>query len=455
MSGPRWCCCETCVVFEDHFDKCNPGYPCPEKYLTCPDPNVDPLWYGMDRDGNPTGTNCPPPQTGYQPPWTPDVGGETQNHRPVWTPQGDPHSWYWWRCTPPLYVGDGALYEISGNGEIWCNAGWPETVDGEAQGYAVMCHTIAEFPHSKYRLLLGLNDQTGDCLILELYIGDADADPPVDGYLRIINRVAYVETLIKEWTGSVPTSSDVLTGGRWFYLKWIPGWSLCANFGEDAFGVDPLMALCVSMDDWEGLAGLSLECKSGLGNSSGSEIPIAIDCFYVLRLQYRTATGDPLEPTVIGCYDCICHCEDPDGERHLFPRVIHLKIWGSGTNPMGSCGPAMEMFECDLTLDNICDNPVWTSGPVTLCGDECLIQARCSSVDYSTELILNIADYTAHYTWDSTVPSPFYTFIFSEMECYPYRQLLLLDPGAGAWPCYPTVPGGCDHGEYWMEMTKA
>jgi hypothetical protein len=115
----------------------------------------------------------------------------------------------------------------------------------------------------------------------------------------------------------------------------------------------------------------------------------------------------------------------------------------------------MEMFECDLTLDNICDSPVWTSGLVTLCGDECLIQARCSSVDYSTELILNIADYTASYTWDSTVPSPFYTFIFSEMECYPYRQLLLLDPGAGAWPCYPTVPGGCDHGEYWMEMTKA
>ena len=311
MSGPRKCCpCPDCITFGDHFDKCDPsleeGGDCWYYYPDCPRE-----WILA------TGGSCPPTTTGYAPPWSidPDTGEciATQEHRPAWIPQGEPHGWYWARSLVPQYVGDGSLYEISGNGEIWCRAGWDEKSNGAPEGRTVTAYTIGELPNSKYRLLLNLEidgPNAGDCLILEFYNSNPIEATP---YLRLISRVGGVETIVKTVVLGYTDASGGFRGGRIIIFKYMADYSVvCASMGTTDL-LSPLSYLCATEQTFEE-AGASVPdgVHAGLGNASGDSIPVALDDFVLYRLEYRTADPRGLAyPSVLSppCFTCSCLCD--------------------------------------------------------------------------------------------------------------------------------------------------
>ena len=349
MSGPRWCCCPDCVVFEDHFDRCSSPEECPPE--------------GFPEDF----PCCPPLDTGYFAfPVGPDGPIATQKHRPVWDPQsGD---WWWYVSPVPQYPGDGAIYEISGTGEIWCLAGWDEeSVRGDTQGFGVECHTVAELPMSVYRLLFLLDTDTGDCIIIEFCNGDGDAWPIVPGWFKCYKRTGGVETEIKSLVAAAGLPLEDPWLGRYIWAKWIPDHGLCANV--DFLGISIMNeppAMCIPADE---LGGVPSGRKAGIANNSGSSIPIAVDNFATYRMMYVDKDNE-----TVGCFDCMCLCRGiPDEKAYLFPLVIHGIIegqcWHACPGPLCGqpCDDPYVVVEFDLYRDEPCSLAWRSKEDIYLC----------------------------------------------------------------------------------------
>jgi hypothetical protein len=438
-------------VFEDHFDNCNPVLDesgnCPYFYPTCP---KDELSAGA----------CPPPQTGYVthegPPPVP-----TQEHRPVWDPQSG--EWWWSASAYVYYSGDGAMYETSGNGEIWCTAGWNEPASETGnQGYGVQFYTIVELVNSVYRLLFLLDDTTGDCLILEFYVGDWEADPPVAGHLRLISRVGGSETIVKTVGAGGNQTSEYWRYGRCVWARWYPPQdAVCADVDYEFSNHSNIPRLCVTSEDFSA-AGASVPTgwKAGVGNASGDAIPICVDDFVMYRLYYQAdtteRTGTPSRKEA-SCFTCTCFCMDPDDPiEHLFPNIIRVHFWGQCLSPMGDgCADPVDV-EFNVYLDDICENPRWSAiEPVSLGADTFNVEVYCAAPIADSRLLMRITNTGTLEQFWSLYPtgSPGYEFYIESFQCFPLDEVLYFDPHASLGTC-PGQHKTCDHGDFWFELTN-
>jgi len=466
MSGPRKCCpCPDCITFGDHFDKCDPsleeGGDCWYYYPDCPRE-----WILA------TGGSCPPTTTGYAPPWSidPDTGEciATQEHRPAWIPQGEPHGWYWARSLVPQYVGDGSLYEISGNGEIWCRAGWDEKSNGAPEGRTVTAYTIGELPNSKYRLLLNLEidgPNAGDCLILEFYNSNPIEATP---YLRLISRVGGVETIVKTVVLGYTDASGGFRGGRIIIFKYMADYSVvCASMGTTDL-LSPLSYLCATEQTFEE-AGASVPdgVHAGLGNASGDSIPVALDDFVLYRLEYRTADPRGLAyPSVLSppCFTCSCLCDFV----YLFPNKINLHITGhcrphppsTDCDPYGD-PPTAPIIDETFTLykRDDCGN-TWSSGLVDFNGVECEFQLLCPGAPKcGGGLFIDIIQYQSGdiiTDWHEDPPENDYTITCTGAWCLPhYGQTWTMEIGTAASSLFPGCRCGMGDGTFYLEASPA
>lgn len=245
----------------------------------------------------------------------------------------------WWRApsTQLKYIGDGALFEVSGTGEIHCLAGLP--IADAVHGMAAYLATIDELPGNRYNLLVALTPETGDCLIAQWYRGDDEASE--DSVISLIARVSGVETVIKSKAVSSPGAN--VQWGRSIHAKWIAEDEVfCVSIAPAGSLLWPVIAMPIDFAE----AGVTFTGGrfSGIGNASGdAELPIEVDDFAILRLYETEEEKNP-------CYGCICYCEEYDTtvEPHelkwqtLFPHKLNLHM-------EGQCCDEPEIFPCDTT----------------------------------------------------------------------------------------------------------
>lgn len=282
--GPSWwCCCDKgCIIFEDNFDWA-------------------PEWYIRDFDRT----------------W------DTDNATGEWwvgpSPRGD-------------HLFDGALLEVSGDGELWLKGSWP----GE-KGSGVSYTTIDELPGTVCRILLCGDADMSDCLIAEYGQNYSGA------WITLLKREGGVETTIKSHSVD-PLIVDLRGGHRFSTYYTVEDGVFCASIqGVIQHGYCCVTALGV---DWVGSG------RMGVANKSGSDyegpIPLAIDDLYYYRL-YRTP--EDTNP----CFNCICRCSETDeyGELttwRLFPSTMYVRM--TGTCCTHTPGPQCDGFyDCYGDID--------------------------------------------------------------------------------------------------------
>ena len=393
---------------------------------------------------------------------TVDYPAPTTDLGPNWTEQsGD---WGLAISTEPKYSWDGALFEISGTGDVWSASRWFEA-DG---GFQVSFYTIDEIPYQRYKILLNLDKDTGVCTVCEWYTGSQQFNLPVDEWSDPATLSIYSSTTgpgsgVSIQYGSAPST---VQGGNVFYARYVKDGGLtCIGLTDyingDATDFWPLLTTMGS-----GASGY----YAGVANASGSQIPIQIDDFCTYRLFTDSQHSQM-------CFGCTCHCTYEDEEqvirRVLYPAEITLEIevwcipWDIYNPPVGCSGgvqggapdgppdkgqTAVLRWDEDLYPNN----PNWRSDelPCSLVEVGVPLSFRAAltctgSATFSGNLDLSWwiwptggNENEPMYWWSDSVPGPIqsncggHPQFRTRTECFPFCQEWLLDP-----TCSPI--GGC------------
>jgi hypothetical protein len=405
--GRRRCCCSRCEVFRDRFDRGGPRQ------------DIGLSWDWVNANGE----------------WW--IDGSTQGK----------------------YAGDSALYEVTGDGEMW----GPEAPEND-DGYGVAFDVIDELPGNRYRIMFGAPEDPdrpnvpplpgADCFIAEYEVGeyrdgDNDGQPDPTSAVRIFSRYNGVETLLKEkWLP--PQATNEQNGRRfyaWYHNTHGDG-TFCVHIGSSAYPSQVTVT------------GLSLSGRyNGVGNRSDDQLPIEVDDYTIDIATWTTVEGEELP-----CYACLCVCYDyidddptkPLVSRALFPGVFQLRISGRCCTPFmtpcdtDDCPEALDEtigLEWEDDWPSIGFNGWYNHSALELCGYPFQFRLECDQSGY-----LTLAMYYEPYPgagWQLVNQGGSIDLVREEHTCVPMYQLWRLTlRSLSGFPCCI----GCTQGEYEIEI---
>jgi hypothetical protein len=402
LMGRRRCCCKRCEVFRDKFDR----------------------------------------------------GGPTQDIGLPWDDVNATGEWWIDASTKPKYLGDSALYEVTGEGEII----GPD-VQYNPDGYGAAFDTVDELPGNRYRIIFGAPedpDRPGvpplpgcDCLIAEYEVGELTWPVTYTSAVRIYVRANGVETLVKEkW---IPPQATNLQNGRRFYAHWLNTHgdkTFCVYIGSSAY---PSQVTITGYSP----PGLYF----GVANRSKDQLPIEIDEYSLEIATWENVDGEDLP-----CYKCTCVCydyvdDDPAKEliaRSLYPGVLSVRIRGQCCTPfMTPCdtsacpGYVDETIAVEFENDypSVSYNGWYNHTAFTLCGYPFQFRVEC---DQSGMLTLSL--YYQPYpgaAWQEIVQGGALSLTRLVHTCVPiYERWKLTLRSLSGFPCCL----GCTTGEYDIEI---
>lgn len=392
-----------------------------------------------------------------------DRGGPTQDIGQPWDDANAQGEWWIDASTQPKYPNDSALYEVTGEGEIW----GPLAREHE-EGHSAAFDVIDEQPGNRYRIMFGAPEDVGrpdvpplpgaDCIIVEYEVGeyvddDEDGQPEFTSAIRIFRREDNVETLVKEkW---IPPQAVNVQNGRRLYAHYVNtnnDQTFCAWIGSSVY---PSLLTVVGLEP----PGLYF----GAGNRSKDNLPIEIDDYTIEVMTWETVEGESMP-----CYACTCVCydyvdDDPNNEvigRALYPGVLQLRIRGQCCEPLyepcdtSACPGAVDEtinLEFENDYPTIGYNGWYNHTDFTMCGYPFQFRAECSATG-----LLTVSIYYKPYVgsdWQQIVLN--YSPGFSNYmqldyhSCVPiYEQWTLTLNSLSGFPCCL----GCTKGSYTIEI---
>lgn len=405
--GRRRCCCESCEVFRDRFDR----------------------------------------------------GGPTQDIGHPWDDVNATGEWWIDASTQPKYPTDSALYEVTGEGEIF----GPEAPEHD-EGWSAAFDVIDELPGNRYRILFGAAEDVGrpdvpplpgaECIIVEYEVGeyiddDEDGQPEYTSCVRIYTRTNNVETLVKE-KYIPPQATNVQNGRRVYghYVNTNNDHTFCAWIGTSAYPSLISVVGLVPPGRWFGAA-----------NRSKDQLPIEIDDYTIDVMTWENVGGDSLP-----CYQCTCVCydyvdDDPANEitdRKLYPGVLQLRFYGRCCDPIpllwpcGDCPAAVDVtigLEFESDYPTIGYNGWYNHVDLTVCGYPFQFRAECDSSGF-----LTLSIYYQPYVdaeWQLIVQGGAISLEMLSHTCTPIHELWKLTlRSLSGFPCCL----GCSTGEYYIEI---
>jgi hypothetical protein len=388
-----------------------------------------------------------------------DRGGPTQNIGSPWDDVNATGEWWIDYSTQPKYPNDSALYEVTGEGEIF----GPEAPEHD-EGWSAAFDVIDELPGNRYRILFGAPEDLGrpdvpplpgaDCIIAEYEVGeyiddDEDGSPEFTSCVRIYTRFDHVETLVKEkW---IPPQATNVQNGRRFYAHYVNtnnDHTFCAWIGSSAYPSLVSVVGLIPPGRWFGAA-----------NNSLDQLPIEIDDYTIEIMTWENVEGESMP-----CYACTCVCydyagDDPNNEvvgRALYPGVLQLRIRGQCCTPFmtpcdtSSCPGAVDEtinLEWESDYPTLAFNGWVNHTEFLLCGYPFQFRAECGGTGFLT--LSMWIKWAPDDDWSMFVLGGAISLVRNYHTCVPiYESYTLTLNSLSGFPCCIS----CTRGEYTIEI---
>lgn len=344
--------------------------------------------------------------------------------------------WWVYSSSEPKYVGDGALYELSGNGKVSLRVNFGPMLGG----WGVSFNTIDELPNQRYLVTLCETTPGGGGITGEYFTGDATNS--VLAYVQIGGE--------KVEFSAIGCNSQY---GRVVSVSYVENSQLaCITVTHKAEHASA-QASCVGKLDGKFF---SIENASGT-DGNGDPIPIEVDELAYVRHE------NPEGPAGSVCFSCLCVCKNtPESTiEYAYPALMNVHVTG-GCRTKDPVMPDCDLDDCpwdtDLDVQVVWDYkypaslPGCWHGTYGDCGGTFELRLRCL---LTGRLDLEVwwkgpGDLNWNLLVSTNTPPGAYVFGISSHSCNPLKITYGLGVGtASGWPCCCS----CTIGSYTYEVT--